>query len=317
MTTQSLALSVLDLIPVRSNQTSADALAATIALARRADELGFTRYWVAEHHNMPSVASTNPPVLIGILAASTQRIRVGSGGVMLPNHAPLVVAEQFAALEAAFEGRIDLGLGRAPGSDPVITAVLRNSGNTSDVDMFPDNIRDIQALLHPDGAGLRLSSGQTYELRATPHADTVPDVWLLGSSDYSASLAARLGHAVRVRAPLFGRGHAARARPVSLHVPAVRDAGAAAHVSHGQRVGSRHRRGGIRVRVAATAAHGEAPNRAEADGVGHGRGCRAVRTDPAAGGGDRAHGASGGSSTSRSPRRPASANWPSGSRSTR
>ncbi|HEY9478335.1 MAG TPA: LLM class flavin-dependent oxidoreductase [Microbacteriaceae bacterium] len=193
MTTQSLALSVLDLIPVRSNQTSADALAATMALARRADALGFTRYWVAEHHNMPSVASTNPPVLIGILAASTERIRVGSGGVMLPNHAPLVVAEQFAALEAAFEGRIDLGLGRAPGSDPVITAVLRHSGNTSDVDMFPDNIRDIQALLHPDGAGLRLSSGQTYELRATPHAGSVPDVWLLGSSDYSASLAARLG----------------------------------------------------------------------------------------------------------------------------
>ncbi|MEO7006596.1 MAG: LLM class flavin-dependent oxidoreductase [Terrimesophilobacter sp.] len=193
MTTQPLALSVLDLIPVRSNQTSADALAASIALAQRADELGYRRYWVAEHHNMPSVASTNPPVLIGIIAASTRRIRVGSGGVMLPNHAPLVVAEQFAALEAAFQGRIDLGLGRAPGSDPVITAVLRHSGNTSDVDMFPDNIRDIQALLGLDGAGLRMASGQNYELRATPHADTVPDVWLLGSSDYSASLAARLG----------------------------------------------------------------------------------------------------------------------------
>jgi luciferase family oxidoreductase group 1 len=193
MTTQTLALSVLDLIPVRSNQTSADAVAATVALAQRADELGFRRYWVAEHHNMPSVASTNPPVLIGILAASTRRIRVGSGGVMLPNHAPLVVAEQFAALEAAFEGRIDLGLGRAPGSDPVITAVLRHSGNTSDVDMFPDNIRDIQALLNPGGAGLRMSSGQNYELRATPNAHSVPDVWLLGSSDYSASLAARLG----------------------------------------------------------------------------------------------------------------------------
>jgi luciferase family oxidoreductase group 1 len=193
MTTQTLALSVLDLIPVRSNQTSADAVAATVALARRADELGYRRYWVAEHHNMPSVASTNPPVLIGILAASTRRIRVGSGGVMLPNHAPLVVAEQFAPLAAPFEGRIALGLGRAPGSDPVITAVLRHSGNTSDVDMFPDNIRDIQALLNPAGAGLRMSSGQDYELRATPKAHSVPDVWLLGSSDYSASLAARLG----------------------------------------------------------------------------------------------------------------------------
>jgi luciferase family oxidoreductase group 1 len=188
-----LRLSVLDLIPVRTNQTSADALAASIALARRADELGFERYWVAEHHNMPSVASTNPPVLIGILAARTERIRVGSGGVMLPNHAPLVVAEQFAALEAAFPDRIDLGLGRAPGSDPVITAVLNHSGNTSDVGRFPDNIHDIQVLLNPDGAGLRMASGQEYELRATPRPHTVPTVWLLGSSDYSARLAAQLG----------------------------------------------------------------------------------------------------------------------------
>ena len=155
MTTQPLRLSVLDLIPVRTNQTTADAVAATVALARRADELGFERYWLAEHHNMPSVASTNPPVLIGIIAGKTERIRVGSGGVMLPNHAPLVVAEQFAALEAAYPGRIDLGLGRAPGSDPVITAVLRHSGATSDVDMFPDNIRDIQTLLHPEGAALQ------------------------------------------------------------------------------------------------------------------------------------------------------------------
>jgi luciferase family oxidoreductase group 1 len=112
-----LRLSVLDLIPVRSGQSSADAIAASIALARAADELGFERFWVAEHHNMPAVASTNPAVLIGILAANTERIRVGSGGVMLPNHAPLVVAEQFAILEAAFPGRIDLGIGRAPGSD--------------------------------------------------------------------------------------------------------------------------------------------------------------------------------------------------------
>lgn len=109
--TTPLQLSVLDLIPVRSNQTSADALAATTALAQRADELGYSRYWVAEHHNMKAVASTNPAVLIGILAAKTTRIRVGSGGVMLPNHAPLVVAEQFAILEAAFPGRIDLGIG--------------------------------------------------------------------------------------------------------------------------------------------------------------------------------------------------------------
>ncbi len=191
--TTPLSLSVLDLIPVRSNQRSADAIAASVSLARRADELGFTRYWVAEHHNMPAVASTNPAVLIGILAANTQRIRVGSGGVMLPNHSPLVVAEQFGILEAAFPGRIDLGLGRAPGSDPVITSFLRMSGATSDVDAFPQNVQDIATLMDPEGASLRLPSGQLYDLRATPKADTTADLWLLGSSEYSARLAASLG----------------------------------------------------------------------------------------------------------------------------
>jgi luciferase family oxidoreductase group 1 len=191
--TSSLALSVLDLIPVRSNQRSSDALAASVSLAKRADELGFRRYWVAEHHNMPAVASTNPAVLIGILAANTERIRVGSGGVMLPNHAPLVVAEQFAILEAAFPGRIDLGIGRAPGSDPVITSFLRMTGTTSDVDAFPQNVQDIAALIDPDGASLRLPSGQVYDLRATPQASSAADLWLLGSSEYSARLAASLG----------------------------------------------------------------------------------------------------------------------------
>ncbi|WP_022886189.1 LLM class flavin-dependent oxidoreductase [Glaciibacter superstes] len=191
--TTSLSLSVLDLIPVRSTQSSADALAASVALAKRADDLGFTRYWVAEHHNMPSVASTNPPVLIGILASQTSRIRVGSGGVMLPNHAPLVIAEQFGLLEAAFPGRIDLGLGRAPGSDPIITALLRSTGAVSEVNDFPRNIGDITALLHPEGAAFELTSGKSYELRATPSAQTVPEVWLLGSSEYSAHLAAERG----------------------------------------------------------------------------------------------------------------------------
>ncbi len=110
-----LTLSVLDLIPVRGGQTSAEALRATVSLARVAEAVGVRRYWVAEHHNMAAVASTNPPVLIAILAAATSTMRVGSGGVMLPNHAPLVVAEQFALLEAAYPGRIDLGIGRAPG----------------------------------------------------------------------------------------------------------------------------------------------------------------------------------------------------------
>jgi luciferase family oxidoreductase group 1 len=188
-----LTLSVLDLIPVRTGQSSGDAVAASIALAERADALGLHRFWLAEHHNMPSVASTNPPVLLGVLAGRTRRIRLGSGGVMLPNHAPFVIAEQFAALEAAAPGRIDLGIGRAPGSDPVITALLRSEGHTSDVDRFPDHIRDIEALIGADGAGLQLATGERYTVRATPAAAGTPDLWLLGSSDYSAELAGRLG----------------------------------------------------------------------------------------------------------------------------
>ena len=120
-----MRLSVLDLVPVRTDQSTADALAATIRLAQAADRLGYTRYWVAEHHNMPSVAATSPPVLIALLGAHTSQLRLGSGGVMLPNHAPLAVAEQFALLEAAYPGRIDLGIGRAPGSDPVTSYMLR------------------------------------------------------------------------------------------------------------------------------------------------------------------------------------------------
>ena len=189
----SIRLSVLDLVPVRTGQTSAGALAASVRLARLADRLGYTRYWFAEHHNMRSVASTTPPVLVASIAAQTERIRVGSGGVMLPNHAPLVVAEQFAALEALAPGRIDLGIGRAPGSDPVITQLLRISGPTADVDRFPDHVADILSLLQPDGATLRLTSGREYPITATPAATDVPTLWLLGSSDYSAKLAASLG----------------------------------------------------------------------------------------------------------------------------
>ncbi|MEI3868212.1 LLM class flavin-dependent oxidoreductase [Microbacterium sp. CCNWLW134] len=189
----SITLSVLDLVPVRAGQTSAEAVAASLSLVETAERLGYERYWFAEHHNMPAVASTAPPVLIAAAAARTSRIRVGSGGVMLPNHSPLVVAEQFAALEAIAPGRIDLGIGRAPGSDPVISQLLRMSGTTSDVERFPDHIGDILALTSPDGAAIRLTSGSTYEVRATPAAQNAPDVWLLGSSDYSAQLAASLG----------------------------------------------------------------------------------------------------------------------------
>jgi luciferase family oxidoreductase group 1 len=189
-----IQLSVLDLVPVRTDQTSGDALAASIALARTADELGFTRYWLAEHHNMRAVAATNPPVTIALVASATERIRVGSGGVMLPNHAPLVVAEQFALLEAAFPGRVDLGVGRAPGSDPVTSYLLRRGSGTPDdgVDSFPDDIATVAGLLRPGGVSLALGA-QRYELAATPRATSAPTLWLLGSSMYSAQLAAANG----------------------------------------------------------------------------------------------------------------------------
>ena len=188
-----VALSVLDLVPVRTGQTSAEAITASLSLAETADRLGYRRYWFAEHHNMPAVASTTPPVLIAAAATRTSRVRLGSGGVMLPNHAPLIVAEQFAALEAIAPGRIDLGLGRAPGSDPVITQLLRGSGTTSDVEQFPRHVQDIGALFSSDGATVRFTSGGEYTVRATPAATSVPEVWLLGSSDYSAQLAASHG----------------------------------------------------------------------------------------------------------------------------
>ncbi|WP_136055769.1 LLM class flavin-dependent oxidoreductase [Microbacterium sp. K24] len=188
-----IALSVLDLVPVRTGQTSAEAIASSLALAETADRLGYRRYWFAEHHNMPAVASTTPPVLIAAAATRTTQLRLGSGGVMLPNHAPLIVAEQFAALEAIAPGRIDLGLGRAPGSDPVITQLLRGSGTTSDVEQFPRHVQDIAALVSGDGATVRFTSGGEYTVRATPAATGAPEVWLLGSSDYSAQLAAAQG----------------------------------------------------------------------------------------------------------------------------
>ena len=193
--TRPLRLSVLDLVPVRRDQSTGDAVRAALSLARLADRLGFTRYWVAEHHNMPAVAATNPPVIMAMVAAATARIRVGSGGIMLPNHAPLVVAEQVALLEAAHPGRIDLGIGRAPGSDPVTSWALRHgAGGVGDdaVSRFPEHVQDVLTMMAPEGAALAVG-GRQYELRATPAATSLAQVWLLGSSDYSAHLAARLG----------------------------------------------------------------------------------------------------------------------------
>ena len=187
-------LSVLDLVPVRTDQTTSDAVASTISLAQVADRAGFTRFWVAEHHNMPAVAATSPPVLIGILGAHTDRIRLGSGGVMLPNHAPLAVAEQFALLEAATPGRIDLGIGRAPGSDPVTSMALRGAAGRDDTDIeqFPQYLDDVVALMGTEGVRVAVPR-QDYVLKATPAAASEPRMWLLGSSMYSAHLAAAKG----------------------------------------------------------------------------------------------------------------------------
>lgn len=186
---------MLDLVPVRSDQTTADALAATLSLAKVADELGYHRFWLAEHHNMPAVAATNPPVTIALVAGATTQIRVGSGGMMLPNHAPLVVAEQFALLEAAFPGRIDLGVGRAPGTDPVTAWALRHSGPADaddTVNRFPEILDNLQAMMDPGGVSVTVA-GRRHALHATPAAHSAPELWLLGSSQYAAALAAQKG----------------------------------------------------------------------------------------------------------------------------
>ncbi|QIK73418.1 LLM class flavin-dependent oxidoreductase [Propioniciclava coleopterorum] len=182
-------VSVLDLAGVAAGSTTSDALTATVELAQAADRLGAHRFWVAEHHNMAAVAATNPPVLIAAVAARTNRIRVGSGGVMLPNHSPYVVAEQFAMLEALYPGRIDLGIGRAPGADPITSWALRRTQEGLGHEEFTEHVRLVDAWLSP--AGVRAGMGHT--LRATPAAASYPEIWLLGSSDYSARLAAQLG----------------------------------------------------------------------------------------------------------------------------
>ena len=179
-------LSVLDLAPVPTGSTTRAALARTVELAQHVEQLGYTRFWVAEHHGMPGIASSSPPVLIGRVADATSTIRVGSGGVMLPNHAPLVVAEQFGMLEALHPGRIDLGLGRAPGTDPVTTHAIRGTTEAGD---FAQELALLRAFFddgfppdHPYAA-----------VRAIPAEGNVPDILLLGSSGYSAKLAGLLG----------------------------------------------------------------------------------------------------------------------------
>jgi luciferase family oxidoreductase group 1 len=182
-------LSVLDLAPVGEGNTTTDAVRATIALARRAEELGYTRFWLAEHHNMPGIASSSPAVLIAAVAAATERIRVGSGGVMLPNHAPLVIAEQFGTLAALYPGRIDLGLGRAPGSDQLTAAALRRSSGPQGADDFPEQLGELACFLADD-----FPPGHPFaRIVAVPAGELQPPLWLLGSSLYSAELAGLLG----------------------------------------------------------------------------------------------------------------------------
>ncbi len=179
-----LPLSMLDLVAVREGRSVADALQTALRTAQHAESLGFTRYWLAEHHNMPGIASSATAVLVGYIAGGTQRIRVGSGGIMLPNHAPLVVAEAFGTLAELYPGRIDLGLGRAPGTDGATMRALRRDRPETEAD-FPRDVAELQRLLGPAQPGQLIT--------AMPGAGTEVPIWLLGSSLFSAQLAAERG----------------------------------------------------------------------------------------------------------------------------
>jgi luciferase family oxidoreductase group 1 len=184
-----VALSVLDLSPVVAGGSAAQSLRNTLDLAEHADKLGYHRYWVAEHHNLSNIASSAPEIMIGQIAARTSRMRVGSGGVMLPNHAPLAVAERFKVLEALFPGRIDLGIGRAPGTDQVTSIALRRRQDIREDDDFLERFQEL-LLLETNGFP---KDHPFSSIRAMPSDVALPPIWLLGSSDYSAQLAASVG----------------------------------------------------------------------------------------------------------------------------
>ncbi len=186
MNLQDIAYSVLDLAPVAEGQTIRDAFRNTLDLAQHVEKWGYYRFWLAEHHNMPGIASSATSLLIGHVAGGTSSIRVGSGGVMLPNHSPLVIAEQFGTLETLYPGRIDLGLGRAPGSDQLTMLALRR-GPGSDGQDFPERLEELRTYFQPERA--------TYpvRVRAVPGEGLNIPIWLLGSSGFSAQLAAKLG----------------------------------------------------------------------------------------------------------------------------
>lgn len=181
---KALPLSVLDLVPVVSGKTPADSFRNTLDLAQNTERFGYERYWMAEHHNMAGIASSATSILISHVAGGTSRIRVGSGGIMLPNHSPLVVAEQFGTLESLYPGRIDLGLGRAPGTDPLTAMALRRNPEGAGED-FAQNLAELREYLSAGNAGSRV--------RAIPGEGLDIPIWLLGSSTYSAQLAGILG----------------------------------------------------------------------------------------------------------------------------
>jgi luciferase family oxidoreductase group 1 len=180
---RAVPLSLLDLAIIGRGQTARDAFAASVTVAQRAEELGYRRVWYAEHHNMASIASSATSVLVGHVASATRTIRVGAGGVMLPNHAPLVIAEQFGTLEALHPGRIDLGLGRAPGTDPTTTRALRRDASAADT--FPDDVLELQGYLTGDT--------RVPGVHATPGRGANVPLYILGSSLFGAKLAASLG----------------------------------------------------------------------------------------------------------------------------
>ena len=200
-------LSVLDLCPVPAGESTGEALRRSVDLARHAERLGFTRYWVAEHHNLPGIASSAPAVLAGQIAAATNTIRVGSGGVMLPNHPPLTVAEQFGTLEALHPGRIDLGIGRAPGTDRETARALRRSADGRPAADFARQLAELRAYFASPGA-----TDNPTRIRAIPAEGNEPALWLLGSTGYSAELAGRLGLPFAFAYHL-GAASAANARP--------------------------------------------------------------------------------------------------------
>ncbi len=179
-----IPFSVLDLSPIVRGNTATDAFRNTLALAQHAEKLGFKRFWLAEHHNNPGIASAATAVVIGHVAGGTKTIRVGSGGVMLPNHSPLVIAEQFGTLASLYPGRIDLGLGRAPGTDQLTARALRRD-HMNNADTFPQDVEELRALFGPVQPGQRI--------RAVPGAGLEVPLWILGSSLFGAQLAAMLG----------------------------------------------------------------------------------------------------------------------------